>query len=130
MARRKTAPKKTVITVEAIEAARAVSDFLLLEEIKRRCDNDDAFRTLMTEAVEDRLLLSDMQLKNVCENHDQKLYDADDVAEEFETAVWSSEPMCLAARIVFDADATAVHELKHMMQRDANIYGSHAARLL
>lgn len=125
MAKRKIV-KKEVITVEAIEAARAVSDFLLLDELKRRCDASDAFRTLMTEAVENRLLLSEAQLHTVCENHGAKLYDEKEVAEGEEIAVVNSEPVRLAARLVYDKDEYAAVELRHWLQRHANAYGSHA----
>lgn len=125
MARRKTV-KKEIITVEAVEAARAVSDFLLLDELKRRCDESDTFRTLMTEAVEDRLLLSDTQLRDVCENHDARLYDEDEAAKDAEAAILESEPVKLAARVVYDNDAAALTELRYWLQRHANAFGSHA----
>jgi hypothetical protein len=128
MAKRKTV-KKEVITTEALEAARAVSDFLLLSELKRRCDESDAFRTLMTEAVKDRLLLSDAQLRAVCENRDAKLYDENEAARDIEIAILNSEPVALAARVIYDNDAAASDELRYWLQHHANAFGSHAVLL-
>lgn len=121
--------KKEIITTQAVEDARAVSDFLLLAELKRRCDESDAFRTLMTEAVEDRLLLSDTQLNNICENHDARLYSEDDARVEAEDAIRTSEPVALAARVVYDNDTAAAAELRYWLQRHANAYGSYAILL-
>lgn len=121
--------KKEIITTEAVAAAQAVSDFLLLAELKRRCDESDAFRTLMTEAVEDRLLLSDAQLNYVCENHDARLYSEDDARVEAEDAIRKSEPVALAARVVYDNDMTAAAELRYWLQLHANAYGSYAILL-